>query len=155
MKHRIRVCGIARQDDQIVLIQQINPKTGSRRWGVPGGGLEITDDDIFRAVEREMFEESGLRVRANQLRFISEYFDPSDQMLMVTFWLECHPEGVEHNELSLDNNVPGDHIEAVRWWSKQEIQDCDDALMNRMIRRAEFWEGLETPPGVVTHLGRS
>lgn len=154
MKHRIRVCGIARKDDQIVLIEQHNPKTGSRRWGVPGGGLEISDADIFRAVEREMYEESGLRVRAGHLRFISEYFDPADQMLMVTFWLECHPEALSHNELSLENNVVDDHIADVRWWSKAEILESDDACMSQQIRKEAFWEGLDAAEGVVLHLGR-
>lgn len=155
MKHRIRVSGIARQGDQIALIQQHNPKNGHKRWGVPGGGLELTDPDIFRAAEREMFEESGLRVKAGQLRFISEYFDPFDQMLMVTFWVECHPEASEHTELTLENNVPDDNIADVRWWSRSEILEGDESILSRYIQKEEFWKGLEAPDGVVIHLGRT
>ena len=71
MKHRIRVVGILCRDEHILLVEQLNPNTGHRRWTPPGGGLEISDPDIFAGVEREVFEETGLKVRAGRLRALA------------------------------------------------------------------------------------
>ena len=154
MKHRIRVCGIARTGDSLVLIQQVNPDTGHRRWTLPGGGMETTDGDIFRAVEREMFEETGLRVRAGQIRFISEHFANHDQCIMLTLWVDCSPDEDDFGPLSLENTMHDDNIADVRWWSMADILAHDPDHMGRHIRKEEFWLGLDAPAGTVAYLGR-
>jgi len=154
MKHRIRVCGIARMGESLALIEQINPDTQHRRWTLPGGGMEIRDDNVFRAVEREMFEETGLLVQAGAIRFVSEHFDPSDQCIMLTLWIDCFPAATEYGPLSLENTMHDDNIGDVRWWTKADILAADHDGMGRHIRKAEFWEGLEAQEGMVKHLGR-
>lgn len=154
MKHRIRVCGIARVGDSLALIEQRNPDTGHCRWGLPGGGMEATDENIFRAVEREMFEETGLRVRAGQIRFVSEHFANHDQCIMLTLWVDCSPAESDYGPLTLDNTMHDDNIADVRWWPMAEILSHDPIHMGRHIRKTEFWEGLDAPAGMVVYLGR-
>lgn len=155
MKHRIRVCGIARAGDCLALIEQINPDTGHRRWAMPGGGMEATDSDIFRAVEREMFEETGLRVRAGQIRYVSEHFADHDQCTMLTLWIDCSPADTDYGPLSLENTMHDDNIGDVRWWPKAEILAHDPDHMGRHLRKDAFWENLDTPAGTVAYLGRT
>lgn len=155
MKHRIRVCGIARMGDRLALIEQVNPDTGHRRWTMPGGGVEPTDNDIFCAVEREMFEETGLRVRARQVRFISEHFAEHDQCTMLTLWIECSPAETDYGPLSLANMMHDDNIADVRWWEKSDILAFDSNHMGRHIRKDDFWENLDAPSGLVIYLGRT
>jgi ADP-ribose pyrophosphatase YjhB (NUDIX family) len=155
MKHRIRVCGIARSGDRLALIEQHNPDTGHKRWTLPGGGVEITDDDIFRAVEREMFEETGLHVQAGAVRFISEHFASVDNAIMLTLWIDCTPVEAEHGPLTLDNIMHDDNITDVRWWSQEEILAAEADRMSRHVQKDIFWQGLDALVGVVDYLGRS
>jgi 8-oxo-dGTP pyrophosphatase MutT (NUDIX family) len=151
MKHRIRVSGILRRGEHILLVQQQNPKTGDRHWGIPGGGLEPEDADIFAGVVREVFEETGLRVRAGSLRFVSEY--ASSDILQINVWIECHPDdGEEFGEPTTANTRDDDYIVGVEWWPRDALSEVQKAPA--VLLKAAFWAGLDAPEGQVLHLGR-
>jgi 8-oxo-dGTP pyrophosphatase MutT (NUDIX family) len=153
MKHRIRVSGLLRQGDHILLVEQQNPYTGTRRWMMPGGGLEPDDTDIFAGVMREVFEETGLIVRAGALRFISEHYVTESDTLMVDLSIECFPvEDGAFGEISQDNNRHDDNIVAVDWWSEAALRQgvrCNPKLLTEV-----FWQGVAAPAGQVAYLGR-
>ncbi len=152
MNHRIRVVGILRRNNEILLVEQENPRTGVRIWGMPGGGLEPTDEDIFRGVEREVFEETGIKVRAGQVRFISEYANA--RVLQVTIWIECHPfEGDTFTEPTMAYVREDDYIRDVAWWSREAF--IPDTLRSSSLHKDEFWGGLHSPEGIVIYLGKS
>lgn len=52
-------------------------------WAPPGGGVE-GDEEMSQAVERETFEETQIRVRADRLAYIDELIDDSGRL--VKFW---------------------------------------------------------------------
>jgi 8-oxo-dGTP pyrophosphatase MutT (NUDIX family) len=154
-KHRIRLCGIARHDDRIALIEQFNPETGNRYWGIPGGGMEYYDDDLYRGVAREVLEETGLVVTATHLRFVSEYFSADRQLLMLQLWVECQLTDETQRDCHLANITADDNITDARWWTKQEIFNHPRATMSHFLLKKEFWEGLQAPDGMVIYLGRT
>ena len=39
-------------------------------WALPGGWLEVADDALERALERELLEETGLRVQVGGIRAV-------------------------------------------------------------------------------------
>ena len=154
MKHRIRVVGILRRGEQILLVEQQNPNTGNRRWTPPGGGLEISDPHIFAGVEREVFEETGLRVRAVQLRFVSEYANTSDNpLLALSLWIECQPiDNEDFGIPTLANTLPDDYITDVQWWNRCDL--FGKANVSASLQNHEFWKILDLPEPQVGHLGR-
>jgi ADP-ribose pyrophosphatase YjhB (NUDIX family) len=148
---RIRVVGIVRHAGKIVLIEQEN-FAGQRCWSLPGGRLEADDADMFRGVEREVWEETGLQVRAGALRFMSEYVN--NQLFALALIFECHlAEGQDPAAIHLDNLQPDDNIHRVRWWSLEELQSPDVAK-GHTLRSNIFWEKLAQPDAPVAHLGR-
>ncbi len=150
MQHRIRVAGLVRLGDEILLIQQEN-RRGVRAWCIPGGRLEATDADIFRGAEREVWEETGLKVEARQLRFISEYLAPD--LFAVTLIIECHLAEEEHPaNIHLNNIMEDDNIHGVAWWPISKILLAEEA-MSRTLGKPEFWAALEQAEGMV-YLGR-
>lgn len=152
MKHRIRVAGLVRRGDQLLLVEQQNPDNGHKRWTVPGGGLEYTDADIFAGVEREIFEETGLLVRAGQVRYISEYISVEKSVLMLSLWIDCFPrEGDDFGEPTLANTLEDDYITGIGWWSRDQLADQSHSAA---LQRDEFWAHLHLPPGQVIYLGR-
>jgi 8-oxo-dGTP diphosphatase len=153
MKHRIRVAGIIRQSEKILLIEQENPRTGIRTWSVPGGGLEPDDLDIFAGVVREVYEETGLRVTCGPIRCISEYTSTVNNFMQVGIWIECYLRENEAPEsVHLSNNRPDDYLTGVRWWSKEEL--FSEARVGSNLLKADFWASLEAPEGMVTYLGK-
>lgn len=156
MKHRIRVCGLLRMNDHLVLIQQVNPVSGHRHWTLPGGGMEATDENIYRAVEREVFEETGLRARAGAVRYISEHFAQSDQCTMITLWIDCQPAEDRYGALTLANTMHDDNIADVRWWTRESLMTMQEHNgIGRLLLQEAFWENLDAPTGMVTYLGRT
>jgi len=150
MIHRIRVAGLVRRGDEILLIQQQN-RHGVRNWSIPGGRLESTDADIYRGAEREVWEETGLRVEARQLRFISEYLAPD--LFALTLIIDCHLAEDEHpDNIHLENIMEDDNIHGVAWWPIAEIHTSDEP-MSRSLNNPEFWAALEGSDGMV-YLGR-
>jgi 8-oxo-dGTP pyrophosphatase MutT (NUDIX family) len=153
MYHRIRVSGIVRHQGRILLIQQHNPRTGLRHWGLPGGGLEPTDQDLFRGAEREVFEETGLTVHAGAIRFVSEYANPHVGVMQVGIWVECHlAEDADPEAIHLGNTQHDDNIVDVCWWLPAEL--FPTLHEGATLSRTDFWEGLEAPVGQVTYLGK-
>lgn len=153
MKHRIRVSGIALDGDRLLLVQQTDPKSGRSHWAPPGGGLEPHDTDIFRGVEREMWEETGLQVRANGVRFLSENFLQQANVLMFYVWIDCSPaDGSTWGATSMANHQPGDNITDVRWWSREEML-ASGLRFNYALQQPHFWEHLFLPRGPLLHLG--
>lgn len=150
MQHRIRVAGLVRRDNQILLIQQQN-RNGIRTWSIPGGRLEASDADIFRGAEREVWEETGLRVEAQQLRFVSEYLAPD--VFALTLVIECQltedelPENIHLNNIMEDDNIHG-----VAWWPVSQIHISEEP-MSRTLVNPDFWAALEQTDSM-TYLGR-
>lgn len=141
MTHRIRVAGLIRRDDQLLLVQQQN-RHGIPTWSLPGGRLESTDPDIFRGAEREVWEETGLRVEAGQLRFVSEYLAPD--LMALTLIIECDLQADEHpDNIHLDNIQEDDNIHQVAWWPISHIPVSEEPMSHTLLN-PEFWQSLES-----------
>lgn len=66
--------GILIQDEKVLLIRRGKhdfPNPGA--WGLPAGGVEPLETPE-RAAEREFWEETGIRVKADKLIMVENYF---------------------------------------------------------------------------------
>lgn len=55
--------------------RDINDKHFPGHWGVPGGGMEDEDATIEATAIREVYEEVGLKIKPNQIRYNNRYKD--------------------------------------------------------------------------------
>lgn len=91
---RIRVGGVYVKNDQILLVR--HAKDGKSYWLLPGGGVEV-GETLHQALERETFEECGIRTRTEQLLFVSEAIAPAgDRHLVNMTFLGQRLEGEPH-----------------------------------------------------------
>ena len=152
MRHRIRVIGILRQEDQILLVdQRVSPDFS--RWSPPGGGMEPEDSDIYAGAVREVYEETGLHVTPGSLRYVSEFVFSQSELLMLELWIDCFPKNGEGFGIPrLGHTAESDGLLDVAWWKKDAL--LEQPSVNVPLRNPVFWENLDHPDPGVLHLGR-
>lgn len=130
------IVGVIDQHDRILLGANVNwtPK----RYSVLAGFVE-PGESLEHAVVREVFEESGARVR--NPRYLGSQPWPFPASLMLGFLAELDPE-------QDPASVAGDGVEIaeVRWFTREEVREHVEQLPGRIsIARAiiEEWYGGE------------
>jgi ADP-ribose pyrophosphatase YjhB (NUDIX family) len=78
-------------------------------WNLPGGRQQ-PGELLVETVVREFYEETGLRVRAGKLAYVSESYDGNRHFLNATFLVE-----VEDGSSFDRRESAGDHVVAVEW----------------------------------------
>ena len=72
---RPRACGVLIDGNMVLMVRHV--ETTRAYWTLPGGGVEAGETPVEAAV-REVWEETGLRVRAVRMLFERSYFITKD-----------------------------------------------------------------------------
>ena len=90
-------------------------------WYPPGGGWDHDKENIIECAEREVLEETVLKIKIARLLYVQEFHDTSDSISFETVWLAKPTEKVKLNELHIDHDVDG-KVETAKWFSEKELQ---------------------------------
>ncbi|MBD3206923.1 NUDIX domain-containing protein [Candidatus Bathyarchaeota archaeon] len=116
MTVRATICEII-HDEMILLQYKRLDKFGGGKWNGPGGKLE-PDESPYTGVSREVFEETGLRIRAHELRGVLDFYfgrKSSPDWSCYIFYTEHYsgkPKDLGEGELRWFNlqNIPYDYM---------------------------------------------
>ncbi len=72
---RVRVCGLYREHDRLLMVKHRGVGTSGTFWSPPGGGIEFGETAAM-ALQREILEETGLVVDAGRLVCVNEFVQP-------------------------------------------------------------------------------
>lgn len=140
---RVRVAAAVVEEDKLLLLLVKHEKKGKTWWCLPGGALE-PGETLEACVQREIVEETGLRIRPEKPIYLGELILPYEHLLEVTY----HASIVGG---SLGKRIDRE-IKAVRWVPLKSL--CRMNFLPREVanrlekdRRAGF------PHGIV-YLGR-
>lgn len=125
---RIRVGAVIIKHGEILLVK--HEKDGRTYWLLPGGGQEF-GETAAQALERELMEECGLKVKCGQLLFTAESLPPDKhrQVLNLTFLAEL-VSGEAHLA-----EKDSERLKGVAWVKKEQLSklsffpDFRDALI--------------------------
>jgi len=138
MRHRIRAAGLILQHDFILLVLHRNPNNGLELWVPPGGGLIASDNSIFAAAKREIFEETGLTVAINRISHIREFRDIDNHIHHIEFFM---PVDSYAGELTISNVRAGDEdapfIQAVKWIKRTGLSQIP--VYPEWLQSDKFW----------------
>lgn len=152
MVHRIRAASLIVNDDKVLLVKHVHPRTGFTWWVPPGGGVEERDASIFDCARREAFEETNLTVDISKIVYVREFLDTESQKLNIEFFVLADNY---HGEIGLGNingnGLDEQYIKEVRWLSKGELQDI---VVFPEILKDEFWSDCAANFPTVKYLGR-
>lgn len=104
---RIHLCtALIERDHDVLLVANRYPNHSEPLWNLPGGRQE-PGELMHETIERELLEETGLRVRVGELLYVSESYD--DQTHFTNFTFRAQAEG--------DPRTPAhdDHVVEVAW----------------------------------------
>jgi 8-oxo-dGTP diphosphatase len=133
MEHRISAGALIVADNRLLLLRHLSPRYDF--WAPPGGGVEV-NETLEVAAERETLEETGLTVKARQLAYIDEVWNPTSRTLKMWFVADLLAGTIDLGH----NPAPGESIVEALWLGP------DDPMPGRLVFPAplhdRFWSDL-------------
>lgn len=85
------VAALIRRDNKFLLCQRQEGDHYGLLWEFPGGTVEKEDESLSCAIEREIKEELGLEVTAENM--VAEFEDEDDTLIIKVFLFRCVIKG--------------------------------------------------------------
>lgn len=106
----IVVGGIIEKDNKILMVKEAKKKCYGK-WNIPAGHLE-NRETIFEGAIREIFEETGCKVRLKNVLPIMSKDIEDKTLIIITFTAELLEEKISFNK---------EEIIDVKWISKEKL----------------------------------
>jgi len=127
-KFEIRVAGYALvvHEEKILLVKSKE----TNRWVFPGGGTEV-GETLESGMKREVFEETGVKIRIEKFlnfREVFFYYDPLDLAFQnYAMYFLCRPEALETTS---EFNVSDDDAIEPTWVPIESLrkEDCQEGI---------------------------
>lgn len=116
-KLRTRVCGLCFNEEKLLLVKH-NLK-GKTFYAPPGGGVEF-GETMEEALNREIKEETELKVILTEFKFITEYIKRPIHAIEVFYWVKTY-KGVASTGSDPESETQ-EVIEDVNWYSIDDIK---------------------------------
>ncbi len=112
----LRSSAIVMRDERILLV--LHTRRERSYWVLPGGH-PVENEVASAAVEREVMEETGLRIKAGRVQFVWEGIDPREgrRLIDVVFaseLLDRRTEPLSYSQLELPRFVPIEELGQIR-----------------------------------------
>ncbi len=126
---KVIVGGIIEKDNKILMVKEAKKKCYGK-WNVPAGHLE-DGETIFNGAIREIYEETGCKVRLKKMLPIMSGELENTTFMIITFTTELLEEKISFNK---------EEILDVKWISKEELENMnsetlrDEILIKRTLK---------------------
>jgi 8-oxo-dGTP diphosphatase len=120
-KIRLRVNGLLKMDESLLMVQIKSPVNNELVWMPPGGGLEF-GESMKTGLKREFFEETGLQIKPGTLAFMNELVEPPFHAVECYFWVKQTGGGLQLGtdpELSKKDQL----LQDVRWIPIAQLEE--------------------------------
>ncbi len=142
---RLRVCGICTRANELLLIRQKGIGPLGELWLPPGGGVE-PGQSVPENLEREFLEETGLKVKTEQLLFVHEHLEEPLHAVELFFTVS-----ILGGKLitGTDPELPADQqlIQEARYFNFSELKALDPRLLHAMLRHCNSIKELNNAKG--------
>jgi ADP-ribose pyrophosphatase len=113
---RVGVGAVVIKDDKVLLVRRgVNPSKDL--WAIPGGGLEL-GETLQEGAEREILEETGVKIRAKDPIYTFDFIERDDADRIRFHYVIV--------DLSADyiggEAVGADDVAEARWLSEEDIR---------------------------------
>jgi len=132
---RVRVCGILIEQNKLLLVKHRGLGKEGILWAPPGGGMEF-GANAKENLQREFFEETGLKVVIKRFLFVHEYLD--SPLHSIELFFEVERVG-GHLIKGNDPEMEGEDqiIEAVEFLNIETIGRQKPSTLHYILRNKE------------------
>ncbi len=130
---RLRVCGLHREGDRLLMVRHRGINQSDTFWCPPGGGLQF-GEATREGLIREFDEETGLKIEVGDMLFVNEFREPPLHALELFFEIRVIGGFVRQGmdpEMSLDDQI----IEEVRFMTFDEIKSYPPDEVHTLFQR--------------------
>ena len=149
---RIRVCGIAIENNSILLVNHSGISESGSWWAPPGGGVQL-GESLTEALIREFKEETGLVIDVTEQLFVSEYIKDSLHAIEIFFQVKVMSgkliRGVDP-ELSSDKQ----RIVDVKYVTFDELVLIEENAKHHCLQGSVSRSDVLTKKGYLPYLGK-
>jgi ADP-ribose pyrophosphatase YjhB (NUDIX family) len=135
---RLRVCGLLRDGNQLLMVRHRGINQSDTFWCPPGGGLQF-GEATREGLTREFDEETGLRIEVGDMLFVNEFREPPLHALELFFQVHLTSGTIRQGmdpEMSLDGQI----IEEVRLMTFDEIKSYPPEEVHTLFQRCHSIE---------------
>jgi ADP-ribose pyrophosphatase len=129
---KVAVGAVVFNDERVLLVRRGQPPSEDL-WAIPGGSVEI-GETLQEAAEREILEETGIKIRAGEPVFTFDVID-RDRTGKIRFHYVI--VDLEADYISGDPNAGDDAAEA-RWVTAQEINELRVSAPTLKLLKEKF-----------------
>ena len=129
---RLRVCGLYREGDQLLMVRHRGIGPTNTFWCPPGGGAQF-GEAAPDALIREFMEETGLDVTIGDMLFVNEFMQPPLHALELFFTVKA-VGGVLRQGIDPEMSIDGQIIEDVRLMTFNEIKSYPPEEVHALFR---------------------
>lgn len=137
-KVRIRVCGLLRDEDKLLLVKVHSPVTNTNVWMPPGGGVDV-GEPMKQALVREFYEETNLEVEVGELIHISELIESPFHAIQFFFSVQS-PKGNVQLGIDPEHSEKDQILKDIRFISREEMSslNCTPDFIKK-----DYWNGVK------------
>lgn len=144
MNHRISAGALVEHEGKVLLVR--HRKEGVYDfWVAPGGGVQGTES-LAEAAEREVREETGLKVVAERLIYVEEFYQPETRH--CKFWFVAKLAG---GTLSVEApEAVVEYIVEAGWHTQEQVNSMQ---VFPEVLKTRYWQDLSSGLPGIHHLG--
>jgi len=128
----VAVGAIVFKEDRVLLVRR--GKAPSRgQWAIPGGSVTL-GESLQEAAEREIFEETGIRITAGKPAYIFDVVDRDEDGQIRYHYVIVDLDAIYRS----GEPCSGDDALDVRWVNARELKDLDVSLPTRELLSRQY-----------------
>ena len=150
LENRIRVGVLIFEDNKILLVKHVDPITGFTWWVPPGGGLKETES-IFECGEREVKEETNLKVNLDKIVYIRQFIFHKQKENNIDIYVTSSKHKGKKSIKGIVGKGEDEHyIKQIKFFSKKELKNIK---VFPSVIMEEMWEDYKNSFPVIKFLG--
>ncbi|MCE7742277.1 MAG: NUDIX domain-containing protein [Candidatus Heimdallarchaeota archaeon] len=135
--HKIGVGGVCIRNEEILFVKHTYG-VSKGKWTIPGGYVEL-GESLSQAIEREVFEETGVHSRAASILALRHMTnEKKNKGLISDLYVVFKLEYISGNPISRTNETSESRFISLERESKSEISNLSRFIVGNVIETDEF-----------------
>ncbi len=131
-KLRLRVCGILKTEQGVLMIRHRGLSRAGYFWSPPGGGLSF-GQSVTDCLKQEFLEETGLRITVENFLFVNEFFNHPLHAVELFFRVK-QTGGDLCKGFDPEMSPEGQIIEAVKYFNADDLREHNGPQLHAVFR---------------------